>query len=1070
MVHRKILMLDTQLAYGDVTPFVEKPLQALNSFIFTWEEVGFGISRAYGLVFPLIQFLFVFLFRSSVLAQKMYVLVLPIIAFISFNHFLSFITGKEKNWLTSWLSFFYAFCPISLGEFMGGSLYSTMLIFAMFPFLYQSSFLLLKNPTLKRVVIHGLLIALYASTYIHIVLIYFLTLLVPFIIDLFKEKFGAVKKWLNFFFSALVALLVNPILFLSSFNILKNTNSGQETRSFVDYAPQFLQEMKITYESGKLFSALRLGSMGAFDFHRETWWTYPFFLIVLFVLFFALYRVFILKKKEKILLISLINYLAITFFIFATHKEWSFIIFRKIPVLFMFRNPSKLIYVSTFFFYIILYFATVTFLKIKIKNILKYLLLSVLLIIHLIYIWPIYLGDRGLAFSRESNFTIPKHFYSIAKTLKDNKADPYYRNTWLPLGHESTFNKLVWLDRNKLDAQIGIKEFAGSAFEHDVLSTTYAAVTDRDPVTFVNSLKLAQVEYLVLLKDDFYYNLLNFNLEDFLYVLKDVELLESTEKYDIYHIATKIPLIYSPQKFLTTNIQGAGDYYILSKEEPNQFKTLVPINKVMEHQIDPVKYYFFLFYEGSPKLVTNTQWQNHWEWKTPKIFPNIPENPTRDTETIKYLDDSMAAMAEISEYVTSNKNIPNAEKQSLVNSYFNILGIYIDFLKNIPPERMDNTIKTYFIKMYLYTERSLEKLREAGLANAELENRYETFSETLNEISSIPCEFDYCFNFGLTENFGYEVEMYDVNDDSLNNKFFINGRPFDLKERTNSEKWVSLGNIYFQKGEYETGINLNLENKPYTYDKESKTITIQNDKTLKYKNTFLYSFDEDVFVTVTYTPKKDYHNNRPYLVWKGTLANTKNSNFCYKKENGKCYRIFLSKLQPTNSYADVKFEFDKKITIDEPGPLEIREFTTKELFYPTLLLKDEAFTQAEDIPDRPIPDIEFEKINPTKYKIKLSNISNDFMLVFNQSYNTEWFLQDANKEKIAQNRHFKVNYFANAWWIKTADLNNSSEAELTLIFDPQKRVYVSLTMTVIALSASFYVITNNKLSKKKIIK
>jgi len=107
-----------------------------------------------------------------------------------------------------------------------------------------------------------------------------------------------------------------------------------------------------------------------------------------------------------------------------------------------------------------------------------------------------------------------------------------------------------------------------------------------------------------------------------------------------------------------------------------------------------------------------------------------------------------------------------------------------------------------------------------------------------------------------------------------------------------------------------------------------------------------------------------------------------------------------------------------------------------------------------------------EKINPTKYKVHIENASEDFMLVFNQSFNTNWILRTKDKERIAEDRHFKVNMFANAWWIRAGDLHGNTNADLELIYYPQRYLYLSLVVTLITTTTALYVILKKDPSDK----
>lgn len=97
------------------------------------------------------------------------------------------------------------------------------------------------------------------------------------------------------------------------------------------------------------------------------------------------------------------------------------------------------------------------------------------------------------------------------------------------------------------------------------------------------------------------------------------------------------------------------------------------------------------------------------------------------------------------------------------------------------------------------------------------------------------------------------------------------------------------------------------------------------------------------------------------------------------------------------------------------------------------------------------PEIIFSKNNPTKYSIKIDNITDDFVIVFNESYNSYWkILKNSSMFSdgiIPNNQHFVANGFANGWVIKVSDLEKAGiihtdsegkkSTEISLFFWPQ---------------------------------
>jgi hypothetical protein len=141
-------------------------------------------------------------------------------------------------------------------------------------------------------------------------------------------------------------------------------------------------------------------------------------------------------------------------------------------------------------------------------------------------------------------------------------------------------------------------------------------------------------------------------------------------------------------------------------------------------------------------------------------------------------------------------------------------------------------------------------------------------------------------------------------------------------------------------------------------------------------------------------------------------------------------------------------------------------------------------------PDIRTPIIEFKKINPTKYRIRVHNATEDFPLIFSESYHDGWkayvvnskskiqnskiefiskvikgttqnnnlpdggFYETWGKVHIPDDYHWVANGYANSWWISLDGIkknggyvqnhDGSIDFELVLEFWPQRLFYVGL--------------------------
>lgn len=134
-----------------------------------------------------------------------------------------------------------------------------------------------------------------------------------------------------------------------------------------------------------------------------------------------------------------------------------------------------------------------------------------------------------------------------------------------------------------------------------------------------------------------------------------------------------------------------------------------------------------------------------------------------------------------------------------------------------------------------------------------------------------------------------------------------------------------------------------------------------------------------------------------------------------------------------------------------------------------------------------LPKISFQKINPTKYKIKVFDATQPYILVFSEAFNKNWKVfmsgQEPKEGKIVQSyfsgnikeakhtnvffdnttfetltmkdvlddSHFIVNAYANAWYINPKDVGEKKDYELIVEMTAQRRFYFSLAFSLIVL-------------------
>lgn len=109
------------------------------------------------------------------------------------------------------------------------------------------------------------------------------------------------------------------------------------------------------------------------------------------------------------------------------------------------------------------------------------------------------------------------------------------------------------------------------------------------------------------------------------------------------------------------------------------------------------------------------------------------------------------------------------------------------------------------------------------------------------------------------------------------------------------------------------------------------------------------------------------------------------------------------------------------------------------------------------------PKISYEKINPARYIVHLTNVNSPFLLFFQELYNKGWKAKYKSGEVISN--HFRANIYGNGWLI-----NQEGDFDIAIDFTPQKWMdlgeKISFGSYVLLLSFILFLLINNKRSKK----
>ncbi len=323
-------------------------------------------------------------------------------------------------------------------------------------------------------------------------------------------------------------------------------------------------------------------------------------------------------------------------------------------------------------------------------------------------------------------------------------------------------------------------------------------------------------------------------------------------------------------------------------------------------------------------------------------------------------------------------------------------------------------------------------------------------------------------------------------------------RPVNLAEKV---QWLSPG---FINGNQQGNVSLSIEDSG-SGNLSGMTTNITSWQPESY---YFISFDYRTFGH-TFTIQASEKDGSIDSVARQILNDTLKSSDWNKYQT-----IVVSGEKVQTAHINVSYDTERKeieyINHGLKPTIEIKNVFIFRIPNPNIILRKKIEkTEREKI----LPAIEFQKINPTRYTVKITNAKEPFTLVFSQAYSSNWKLVDMEKstkgirgwfvrqlakvfqyvtkpftesvsnalaeqyyggsirEKVEQNvflskqtfgtwgkdtvaddRHAMVNGYANGWYIKPQDLHNRDSYELVIEMASQKIFYGSLAISLVTFS------------------
>ena len=575
--------------------------------------------------------------------------------------------------------------------------------------------------------------------------------------------------------------------------------------------------------------------------------------------------------------------------------------------------------------------------------------------------------------------------------------------------------------------------------------------------------------------------------------------LENKQALSLYEINQNYvnPLIYSPTKI----IYSTGDSSKLSEiynREGFDNKTLFLLNQYDSHKksyinesliglsskhvlypskIDPL---FF------PERI---DWEEGWFWPEVNVFPaSLEHRFVRLWENIELIRFSKLEKLDryiwffskrVEEIRKYSNDLSTEQKMGLFNDYISSVNKGFEIINSLPVDETDDTYVGLLKKFIRYFERSLAYLSTMDLNITEdksINGLKEKYNNLLIKVMGENCG-EYCFDFKVPKNGSYKLNVNNndigVGDLTVENKDYAPLRPELFLEKIEIGEWKDFGitskfaeiknflsnQKYKIKFDYKTNVPKTSVSIVEEISAEKKTDAIQKKS----------SFEEDLHV---------------FDINPINNEGLKGTRYCIYLEDGSCYShfetIFTSKNDIQNAILLLEFEA-KENTVKN---LQIQRVYEPKV---NLVRSEEEFTEFN------IPNIAYQKLNPTRYKVLVENIKGDFILVFNQNFDKKWklfqqsiifsgeetakdfpnykvtekpvkdifwdmsFVKTLIKKPVSDNNHFIANGFANGWYFK----NDSGVVKLELILEytPQRYFYFLLAGYILMISVIVGVVT-----------
>lgn len=137
---------------------------------------------------------------------------------------------------------------------------------------------------------------------------------------------------------------------------------------------------------------------------------------------------------------------------------------------------------------------------------------------------------------------------------------------------------------------------------------------------------------------------------------------------------------------------------------------------------------------------------------------------------------------------------------------------------------------------------------------------------------------------------------------------------------------------------------------------------------------------------------------------------------------------------------------------DGSAKLNISNLKVERILQPNLMLVQ---NEGVDTYDTDTPDVEYEKINPSLYRLKISSYNKPLTLIFNENYDSGWKLKIDGKV-VSEKDHIISAGFKNSWLLTAEILGSIDNKKIEIFYYTQKYINAGLAICIFTITILFF--------------